>query len=101
LAMVISGPKEPSLEQLNHYLEPMCTKLHMTYKGLTMHIYGFHLPQHVHGCVLCENSDIPATQKLTEAAGHSYKKHPCNYCVILLTDLNIDTVYNIVIMRNN
>ncbi|KAG1849038.1 hypothetical protein F4604DRAFT_1935130 [Suillus subluteus] len=32
LAMVIPGPKEPSLEQLNHCLEPLCTELHTIYK---------------------------------------------------------------------
>lgn len=72
-----------------------------------MRIYGFRLPRQVHGCVLCENSDTPATRKLTGAAGHSHKKHPCNYCVILLTDLDMDTAYDIesesylLIMLNN
>ncbi|KAG1849039.1 hypothetical protein F4604DRAFT_1935131 [Suillus subluteus] len=60
-----------------------------------MRIYGFCLPRQVHGCVLCENSDIPATRKLTGVAGHSHKKYPCNYCVILLTDLDTDTAYDI------
>ncbi|KAG1734054.1 uncharacterized protein EDB91DRAFT_1084198 [Suillus paluster] len=60
-----------------------------------MRMYGFCLPRQVHGCVLCENSNVPATQKLTGAAGHSHKKHPCNYCFVLLVDINADTAYDI------
>ncbi|KAG2033930.1 hypothetical protein BDR03DRAFT_1013931 [Suillus americanus] len=33
LAMVIHGPKEPSLEQFNYCFELLCTELHTIYKG--------------------------------------------------------------------
>ncbi|KAG2029484.1 hypothetical protein BDR03DRAFT_1018321 [Suillus americanus] len=77
LAMVIHGPKEPSLEQLNYCFKLLCTELHTIYKGLAMRVYRFRLPQQVHGW------------------GHSHKKHPCNHCVILLTDLDTDIGYHI------
>ncbi|KAG1818780.1 hypothetical protein EV424DRAFT_1347585 [Suillus variegatus] len=49
----------------------------------------------VHAAVLCENSDIPATRKLTGTAGHSHKTHPCNFCFISLIDIDSSVAYDI------
>ncbi|KIJ59512.1 hypothetical protein HYDPIDRAFT_100577 [Hydnomerulius pinastri MD-312] len=95
LALVIPGPKEPSLENLNHCIEPLKNDIHRIYKGIFMRMYGFRLPREVQGAVLCENSDIPATRKLTGTAGHSHKTHPCNFCFILLADIDTPTAYDI------
>ncbi|KAF8119204.1 hypothetical protein EV363DRAFT_1400949 [Boletus edulis] len=74
LAAVIPGPKEPSLECLNHCIEPLKEELHALYKG---------------------NSDVPASRKLTGAAAHSHKTHPCNYCFVLLRDIDTPVAYDI------
>lgn len=58
-------------------------------------MYGFQRLREVHAAVLCENSDIPATRKLTGTAGHSHKTHPCNFCFISLIDIDSSVAYDI------
>ncbi|KAG1812591.1 uncharacterized protein BJ212DRAFT_1448170 [Suillus subaureus] len=58
-------------------------------------MYGFQRPHEVHAAVLCENSDIPVTRKLTGMAGHSHKTHPCNFCFISLIDIDSSVAYDI------
>lgn len=59
-----------------------------------MHMYGRVLPPVVHVAVQLNTSDVPATRKLTGAAGHSHKMHPCNFCLITLAEINMMDGYD-------
>ncbi|KAG1751405.1 uncharacterized protein EDB91DRAFT_1234802 [Suillus paluster] len=81
LATVIPGPKEPSLEQLNHPLEPLIADLKMIYAGVVMEYFNRDLPPklpEVHGALEILANDIPGCRKTAGFAGHSHKIHPCN-----------------------
>ncbi|KAG2149215.1 hypothetical protein DEU56DRAFT_752867 [Suillus clintonianus] len=69
--MIIPGPKEPSLEQLNHALEPLIADFKMIYAGC---------------------------RKTAGFTGHSHKIHPCNICLTKLEDLQTETAYDITSM---
>lgn len=60
-----------------------------------MRAHGHCRLRDVHVGVQCENSDVPASRKLTGAAGHSHKTHPCNYCFVRLPDIDTPVAYDI------
>ncbi|THH20857.1 hypothetical protein EW146_g580 [Bondarzewia mesenterica] len=86
LAMTIPGPKEPSLEQLNHCLQPLADEFGELVKGVKMCVFNIEWPLPIHG-----------------AAGHSHGRHPCNLCDI--TQVAINTLkayeYKDFVMRND
>ncbi|KAL7283633.1 hypothetical protein ACG7TL_003069 [Trametes sanguinea] len=105
---LISGPKEPSLEQLNNALLPLKWDLDQLYKGadiiwkrlcadiedrisspgIIMIMYKREIPPRVQGGIELHVSDIEALRKVIGAAGHAHKKHPCNVCLIDHDDIN-------------
>ncbi|KAL7282470.1 hypothetical protein ACG7TL_003941 [Trametes sanguinea] len=78
---LISGPKEPSLEQLNNALLPLKWDLEQLYKGIIMLMYKREIPPRVYGGIELQVSDIEALRKVIGAAGHAHKTHPCNECL--------------------
>ncbi|TFK48361.1 hypothetical protein OE88DRAFT_1684365 [Heliocybe sulcata] len=106
LVTTIPGPKEPSLEQLNHTMEPLKDEIKLLYAGkcdtyphvnlcLVMDMYGHRIPPQVHCTCGMKCSDIPASRKGTGAAGHSHKTHPCNVCHVSLDEINLPSGYDI------
>ncbi|GBE85853.1 hypothetical protein SCP_0803750 [Sparassis crispa] len=91
----IPGPKEPSLEQLDHILEPVVADMRQLYKGLKMAMYGRQIPPRVHAGFELHVSDIQAAWKVTGSAAHGHKKHTCNICMIVHDDLNTEVGYDI------
>ena len=59
-----------------------------------MRVYNCQLPTIVHGAVNINASDVPASQKMQGAASHSHLKHPCNFCFILLDEINTKKAYD-------
>lgn len=62
---------------------------------MQMRVHGYRRLKDVHVGILCENSDIPATRKVTGTAGHSHKTHPCNFCFIQLCDIDSPRAYDV------
>ncbi|EJF67325.1 hypothetical protein DICSQDRAFT_46259 [Dichomitus squalens LYAD-421 SS1] len=94
LLLVIPGPHEPSLEQLNHMLEPVVEELKSIYSGVLLNVFGEPSPVPMHGAVECHTSDAPASSKLKGTASHSHKTHLCGYCKVVHADLNTDAGYD-------
>ncbi|EGN95381.1 hypothetical protein SERLA73DRAFT_60037 [Serpula lacrymans var. lacrymans S7.3] len=58
-------------------------------------MHGHQIPPQVNSIAAINASDVPASRKLTGAAGHSHKKHPCNVCDTTLEDINTPKGYDI------
>lgn len=89
---VIPGPKEPGLEEINHYIRPIVDQLEIGWKR------GFHLaqtadaPEHgedVEVAVVISVNDLPAARKVAGMAGHGSHFY-CSVCACC----NTETMYN-------
>lgn len=79
---VIPGPREPSLEELNHYIRPIVDQLETGWK------HGFHIsqtadaPEHgedVEVAIVLSVNDLPAARKVAAMAGHGAHFY-CTIC---------------------
>ncbi|TFK78213.1 hypothetical protein K466DRAFT_507641, partial [Polyporus arcularius HHB13444] len=95
LITVIPGPTEPSLEQLNHILEPIVVEMKTLYAGVSVTVKGLRLPQELHAGLECHTSDVPASSKLKGTASHSHKTHLCGCCYITQEELDTLAAYDI------
>ncbi|KAF8704732.1 hypothetical protein RHS03_05780, partial [Rhizoctonia solani] len=91
LACVITGPKEPHLEDLNFVLEPIVESFKRLYAGVAVHVYQENLPQAVERLYLYPTllgADIPACSKFNKIPAHSHSKGPGCNCNKNTADLN-------------
>lgn len=89
---VIPGPKEPTLEEINHYIRPIIDQLEIGWK------HGFRIsqtadaPEHgenVEVAVILSVNDLPAARKVAAMAGHGSHFY-CTACDCY----DKDTMYN-------
>lgn len=89
---IIPGPKEPVLEELNHYIRPIIDQLEIGWKR------GFHIsqtadaPEHgesVEVALVLSVNDMPAARKVAALAGHGAHFY-CTAC----NCYGIETMYN-------
>ncbi|KIJ07324.1 hypothetical protein PAXINDRAFT_182502 [Paxillus involutus ATCC 200175] len=95
LVTTIPGPKEPSLEQLNHSIEPFVVDFKRVYSGVLMDICSRPTPRRVRNALAMTTSDVPASRKLNAKAGHSHKVHTCDQCFVTLEEVNLPSGYDI------
>lgn len=93
LAGIIPGPKEPSLEQINHFLKPLVDDLQVLWAS------GIYLSRTasrsagrlVRAAMIPLVCDLPALRKVAGYAGHSHNKFFCSFCRLQKPDIhNID-----------
>lgn len=83
-------PKEPKLDQSNHYMEPLITQLKNSYeKGVKFtrtykHREGRQTRSALAVCV----GDLPGGKKLSQMAGHQSKSHFCSLCTLHKDHIN-------------
>ncbi|KAH9839027.1 uncharacterized protein C8Q71DRAFT_893893 [Rhodofomes roseus] len=89
LVCTLPGPHEPSLEQLNHVLEPLVEEVielgNGTYMACKRHIpsiHGFDDRQLIHGGLYANVSDLPASRKAAGLRGPTSKEYTCTYCYL-------------------
>ena len=73
VAGIIPGPREPNLEEINHYLKPLVDDLTIAWKR------GIHLHRTVHCVVACAVCDLVGARKLANFAGVT-SRHICSRC---------------------
>ena len=124
LATTIPGPKEPSLLQLNHCLEPLMNEMQQIYAGLwscicsnvlttgpilgvMMKVYDATIPpvvggqsissthHKINGNLTMINTNLPASWKATGSAAVTHKTQMCDKCDMTYVELNMDRAYNI------
>ncbi|KAF8691576.1 hypothetical protein RHS03_08766, partial [Rhizoctonia solani] len=91
LACVITGPKEPHLEDLNFVLEPIVESFKRLYARVAVHVYQENLPQAVerlYSYPTLLGADIPARSKFNKIPAHSHSKGPGCDCNKNTADLN-------------
>ncbi|KAI0748334.1 hypothetical protein C8Q80DRAFT_1103489 [Daedaleopsis nitida] len=94
LVMNIPGPKEPSLEQMNHMIEPLYNELKTLYGGILLGVHGRDTAAELFGAVEMRVCDLPGSRKLEGFAGHNHKKNPCFFCHIEHSDINDPVGYD-------
>ncbi|KAH9834853.1 uncharacterized protein C8Q71DRAFT_710648 [Rhodofomes roseus] len=85
----IPGPHEPSLEQLNHILEPFVQDVKELEDGellsnlcnrVLMKVHGKEGVHPIHGTLYIDASDLPASRKAAGLRGPTSKDFMCCYC---------------------
>ncbi|KAL7283106.1 hypothetical protein ACG7TL_002531 [Trametes sanguinea] len=86
---VISGPSEPSLHQVNHFLRPLVDKLLVLWhSGVYVSQTALHKSGHlVRGAVIPLICDLPALRKTAGFTGHSPKCF-CSCCLLKRSEIN-------------
>lgn len=89
LCGVIPGPKEPSLDEMNHFLKPVVDQLDISYKRGT---HYSKTPNHPSGrsarsALAVVVTDMPGSKRVSGLAGTGSKAHFCSHCEIPLSDL--------------
>ena len=89
LAGIIPGPKEPSLEQLNHFLRPLMDELlEFWFSGVFFVSTAKRtLGRLVRAAVIPLICDLPALRKTAGFAHHS-SDHFCSFCRLRKTDIS-------------
>ncbi|KIK44122.1 hypothetical protein CY34DRAFT_54623, partial [Suillus luteus UH-Slu-Lm8-n1] len=80
LVMVLPGPDEPSLEEMNYLLEPFVESMLRLEKGVEFTVHGHDDPEVSHSHLYCNVSDLPSSRKVTGLQGHSSKFFMCPTC---------------------
>ncbi|KAG1731841.1 uncharacterized protein EDB91DRAFT_1238875 [Suillus paluster] len=78
--MVMPGPDEPSLEEMNYLLEPFVESMLRLEKGVEFTVHGHDDPEVSHSHLYCNISDLPSSRKVTGLQGHSSKFFMCPTC---------------------
>ncbi|KAG2743727.1 hypothetical protein P692DRAFT_20704639, partial [Suillus brevipes Sb2] len=80
LIMVLPGPNEPNLEQLNKIMAKFVSDMIELYHGQEFRIYGHEDKHPVHSALNSEVSDLPASRKIEGLASFSSKLFMCPQC---------------------
>ncbi|KAG1855341.1 hypothetical protein DFJ58DRAFT_880847 [Suillus subalutaceus] len=80
LVMVMPGPDELSLEEMNYLLEPFVESMLRLEKGVEFTVHGHDDPEVSHSHLYCNVSDLPSSRKVTGLQGHSSKFFMCPTC---------------------
>lgn len=89
LAGVLPGPKSPSIDEVNHYLEPLIPELlelwlrGVAYSRTALHAEG----RLVRGALIPVVADLGAVRKTTGHASHS-ATYFCSFCQLKKRDIN-------------
>ncbi|KAG1725168.1 uncharacterized protein EDB91DRAFT_1254905 [Suillus paluster] len=73
LLMVIPGPDEPSLEQMNYLIKPFVERVEFR-------VNGHEDPEVSHSHLYCNVSDLPSSRKTSGLQGHNSKFFMCPTC---------------------
>ncbi|CDO73340.1 hypothetical protein BN946_scf185008.g103 [Trametes cinnabarina] len=95
LLMNIAGPKEPSLEQMNHVLEPFVQEVEILQRGILMNMYGQSRPVEMFGGIEARVFDVQGARKCEGAASHAHNVHMCNFCHATHDEINLPAGYNV------
>ncbi|PIL28719.1 hypothetical protein GSI_08763 [Ganoderma sinense ZZ0214-1] len=89
LAGIIPGPKEPSLQELNHHLRPLVDELiQLWYHGVYLsRTASYPFGRLVRAAIIPLVCDLPAMRKTAGFAGHS-SAHFCSFCRLKKRDMN-------------
>lgn len=87
---VIPGPKEPSLNEVNHFLSPLMGQLETAYEyGVSYSKTHRHKAgRNTRSAVPVVVTDMPGARKITGMAGHSSKRFFCMLCSLSKTEIN-------------
>lgn len=92
LASVIPGAKEPSVDEINHYLKPVVDQLRTSYTEGTHYTSTYDSPtgpgrtcRSVIAALVC---DLPGARKVAGLAGHSSDKNFCPLCPLKKSAIN-------------
>ncbi|KAG1819287.1 uncharacterized protein BJ212DRAFT_1496180 [Suillus subaureus] len=80
LLMVIPGPDEPSLEQMNYLIEPFVKSMLQLEKGVEFRVNGHEDPEVSHSHLYCNVSNLPSSHKTSGLQGHNSKFFMCLTC---------------------
>ncbi|KAG1817167.1 uncharacterized protein BJ212DRAFT_1446741 [Suillus subaureus] len=80
LIMVLPGPNEPNLEQLNKIMVKFVSDMIELYGGQEFQIYGHEDKRPVHSVLNSEVSNLPASCKIEGLASFSSKLFMCPQC---------------------
>ncbi|KZP02636.1 hypothetical protein FIBSPDRAFT_770421 [Athelia psychrophila] len=77
-------PKEPKLDQSNHYMEPLITQLNNSYEnGVKFtRTYKHHEGRQTRSAIAVFVNDLPGGKKVAQMAGHQSKSHFCSLCTL-------------------
>jgi hypothetical protein len=84
---IIPGPKEPSLEQINHLLQPLVEDFRLFQHGVWFN-KTFKAPQGrlIKAVIFPLIADLPALRKTAGHSGHSSKNF-CSFCTLPLKEI--------------
>ena len=90
LVGVIPGPKEPSLDEINHFLMPLVKMLIPSWKQGTLFSSTYRNPggRRERSAVALVVSDLPAARKILGFAHFSFKKYFCSACMLNKANIN-------------
>ncbi|KAG2051422.1 hypothetical protein BDR06DRAFT_983555 [Suillus hirtellus] len=80
LIMVLPGPNEPNLEQLNKIMAKFVSDMIELYGGREFRIYGHDEKHPIHSALNSKVSDLPASHKIEGLALFSSKLFMCPQC---------------------
>ncbi|KAG1730535.1 uncharacterized protein EDB91DRAFT_1239083 [Suillus paluster] len=80
LIMVLPGPNEPNLEQLNKIMTKFVSNMIELYGGREFQIYGHEDKHPIHSALNSEVSNLPASHKIEGLASFSSKLFMCPQC---------------------
>ncbi|CUA70797.1 U3 small nucleolar RNA-associated protein 6 homolog [Rhizoctonia solani] len=96
LACIVSGPTEPSLENLNFVVEPIVESFKQLYAGVAIKIFNENLPatvKRVYMYPLLVISDVPARSKIGGLPPHMHRKRIGCDCDVCQADLATSKAY--------
>lgn len=90
LVGVIPGPKEPSLDEINHFMRPLVDNLLPSWEHGTWFSSTHRHPQgrRERSAIAVVVTDLPAARKVTGLASYAFKKHFCSLCLLSKPDIN-------------
>ena len=83
-------PKEPSVEEVGNYMEPLVETLDKSWKNGTEFVQT-ESSEHgrtEHSMLTVIVADLPAGRKINGVAGHSAKEFMCLFCGLGRADIN-------------
>lgn len=83
-------PKEPSLDQSNHFIAPLVTQLNNSYENGVKYNRTYQRPEGrtVRSAVAVLVNDLPGGKKLAQMAGHTSNTHFCSLCTLHKDHIN-------------
>jgi hypothetical protein len=89
LSGVIPGPKQPSQDEINHFVQLLVNKMVASYTKGTFFTKTYEQPNGIRSreAIVAVVADLPASRKVTGCAGHSATKF-CSLCNLLINDIN-------------